>query len=124
MDYWQQNICALKGSSVVIPCSFNYPKELKVQSVKWAHERDHIYEGPFIFDSELNNTSSRYQYIGDTHHNCSFKIHHVEHNDTGKHAFRFKTSSMNGLQEWTGSIGSRLKVVGEFSFSLSLAEHL
>lgn len=117
VEYAQQNICALKGSSVVIPCSFYYPNNLKVQSVKWGHERIHIYMGPFIYDSESNNTSSRYQYIGDKHHNCSFKIQQVEHNDTGQHAFRFTTNSKLGLvEEWTGNVGSRLKVVGEFSF--------
>lgn len=116
MEYGQRNICAIKGSSVVIPCSFYYPKKQEVQSVKWAHGRSHIYKGPFIYDSESNYTSSRYQYIGDTQHNCSFKIHQVERNDSGKHAFRFSTISNNDLQEWTGSVGSQLKVVGEFSF--------
>uniref|UniRef100_A0A3Q1JJE8 Ig-like domain-containing protein n=1 Tax=Anabas testudineus TaxID=64144 RepID=A0A3Q1JJE8_ANATE len=111
VEYGQRNICAIKGSSVVIPCSFYYPKKQEVQSVKWAHGRSHIYKGPFIYDSESNYTSSRYQYIGDTQHNCSFKIHQVERNDSGKHAFRFSTISNNDLQEWTGSVGSQLKVV-------------
>uniref|UniRef100_A0A3Q3RBQ9 Ig-like domain-containing protein n=1 Tax=Monopterus albus TaxID=43700 RepID=A0A3Q3RBQ9_MONAL len=112
VEYQQQHICAVKGSSVVIPCSFHYPETYKVQSVKWGHERCDIYKGPFIFDSESNDASSRFQYIGDKHHNCSFKIQQVEHNDTGKHAFRFVANSRNDqVKPWTGSVGSVLTVV-------------
>uniref|UniRef100_A0A8C9YVM2 B-cell receptor CD22 n=1 Tax=Sander lucioperca TaxID=283035 RepID=A0A8C9YVM2_SANLU len=109
LNYHQQRICAVKDSSVVIPCSFYYPDNLIVQSVQWGQEKYNIFDGPFIFDSKLNKTSLRFQYIGDTNHNCSFKIHQVEHNDTGKYTFRFTTNSKEG--KWTGTDGSTLKVV-------------
>uniref|UniRef100_A0AAQ5ZRW2 Ig-like domain-containing protein n=1 Tax=Amphiprion ocellaris TaxID=80972 RepID=A0AAQ5ZRW2_AMPOC len=81
----------------------------KVQSVLWGHERNNIYHGPFIYDSELNNITSRFHYIGNKHHNCSFKIHQVEHSDAGEYTFRFITDSEKG--KWTGKPGSTLKIV-------------
>lgn len=114
VNYHQTHICAVKGSSVVILCSFYYPDKQVVQSVMWGHERNNMYDGPFIFHSNLN-TSSRFQYIGDKQDNCSLKINTVEHNDTGKHIFRFIINSEEG--KWTGRAGSTLKVVGKFSFS-------
>ncbi|XP_027140720.1 B-cell receptor CD22 isoform X3 [Larimichthys crocea] len=100
-------ICAVKGSSVVIPCSYDYPKEHKVKEVLWGHEKYNIYDGPFLFNSTMKNTTSRFQYIGDKEHNCSFLIHQVENNDKGKYAFRFITDQ----DKCTGIYGSTLKVV-------------
>lgn len=112
MDYQQQHICALKDSTAVIPCSFYYPVNLIVKRVMWGHERDDVFEGPFIFDSEHINTSSRFQYIGDKQHNCSLNIRQVEQNDAGQYSFRVITDAKDG--KWTGAGGSTLKVVGKF----------
>lgn len=114
VEYQQQHICAVKGSSVVIPCSFYFPGQRIIKRVIWGHVRYDIFKGPFIFDSKSRNNSSRFQYIGDKHHNCSLTIHHVEHNDIGKYAFRYTTNSKYG--KWTGISGSILKVVGKFLF--------
>lgn len=116
VDYQHQNICAVRGSSVFIPCSFDYPDGETVQSVKWGHERSDVFSGPFIYDSHFkNNTSSKFQYAGDKKHNCSFKILHVQHNDTGKYVFRFITNSEKG--KFTGLEGSTLQIVGKLFFS-------
>ncbi|XP_034448208.1 B-cell receptor CD22-like isoform X1 [Hippoglossus hippoglossus] len=106
---YQPSVCAVKGSSVVIPCSFYYPKGEKVQEVKWGQESKDIYKGHFIFDSASNNQSSRFQYIGDKLQNCSLKINPVEHNIADKYIFRFITKSPTG--QWTGTGGSTLKIV-------------
>ncbi|XP_044038555.1 basement membrane-specific heparan sulfate proteoglycan core protein-like [Siniperca chuatsi] len=107
VEYQQQRICAVKGSSVVIPCLFYYPDNLSVKKVMWGHNRYNSFKGPFLFESDV--ISTRFQYIGDKQHNCSLKIHQVEHNDTGTHTFRFITNSKKG--QWTGKRGSTLKVV-------------
>ncbi|XP_071329688.1 cell surface A33 antigen-like isoform X2 [Trachinotus anak] len=109
VDYQQQNICAVKGSSVVIPCSFHYPGNMQVQSVMWAHTRNNLFDGPFIFNSYSVNKSTRFQYIGDKNHNCSLKIDQVEHNDAGEYGFRFTTNSATG--KWSGKDGPRLEIV-------------
>ncbi|XP_069380893.1 carcinoembryonic antigen-related cell adhesion molecule 6-like [Paralichthys olivaceus] len=105
---YQDSVCAVKGSAVVIPCSFDYPEKEKVKDVMWGHEKYNIFEGPFIWTG-MSNDSSRFQYIGNKLHNCSLIIKQVEHNDTGKYAFRFITKSKNG--KWTGAEGSILKIV-------------
>ncbi|TKS91985.1 B-cell receptor CD22 B-lymphocyte cell adhesion molecule [Collichthys lucidus] len=115
VTYQLGHICAVKGSSVVIPCSYDYPKEHKVEEVLWGHEKYHIYDGPFLFDSAMKNTTSRFQFIGDKEHNCSFLIHQIENNDTGKYAFRFITDK----DKFTGKYGPTLKVV---DLNISLAK--
>ncbi|KAA8582598.1 hypothetical protein FQN60_003829 [Etheostoma spectabile] len=107
--YQPQHICAVKGSSAVIPCSFYYPDNLRVKNVMWGQVKSHPFRTLFISDKNLKKVTTRFQYIGDKHHNCSLKIHQVEHNDTGKHVFRFKTNDKSG--KWTGKDGSTLKVV-------------
>ncbi|KAG7242860.1 hypothetical protein INR49_018115 [Caranx melampygus] len=37
VEYLQQRICAVKGSTVAIPCLFYYPANLRVKSVKWGY---------------------------------------------------------------------------------------
>ncbi|XP_041853486.1 B-cell receptor CD22-like [Melanotaenia boesemani] len=107
VQYQQQHYCAVKGSSVVMLCSFTYPDINTVQSVKWGRGNSAVYSGPFIYDSESNYTSLRYQYIGDKKRNCSFKILQVEPNDAGKFTFRFITNK----NKWTGRHGPKLRVV-------------
>lgn len=109
VDYQQPHMCVVKGSSVVILCSFSYPDKHIVQEVMWGHKN--IFAGPFIYHSGSNNSSSRFQYVGNKRNNCSPQIHQVEHSDEGKYAFRFITNSTNG--QWTGKSGSTLKIVGK-----------
>lgn len=112
VDYPQANICAVKNSTVFIPCSFFYPSALKVVTVMWGHERNNLYNGPFLFDSNNVSSNSRFQYHGDRERNCSLIIHHVRHNDSGKYAFRFLTDEPKG--KFTGVDGSTLRVAGKF----------
>ncbi|XP_051244873.1 B-cell receptor CD22 isoform X5 [Dicentrarchus labrax] len=116
VEYQQGHICAVKGSTVVIPCSFHYPGNQIVDRVMWGHERHNIYDGPFIYESISNNTLPRFHYNGDKKHNCSLEISHVEPNDTGKYTFRFITDSAVG--KWTGVEGSTLKV-GDLNISMT-----
>ncbi|XP_041813563.1 B-cell receptor CD22-like [Chelmon rostratus] len=117
VEYQQQHICAVKGSSVVIPCSFYYPDKLRVKTVMWGHGKNDIFKGPFILDSEVPDKSSRFQYIGNKRHNCSLKINQVEHNDAGEYTFRFITDKEG---KWTGVDGSTLKVA---DLNVSVSKH-
>lgn len=115
MDY-QGTICAVKGSSVVIPCSFYHPTNNEAQRVMWGdgknHGRKQFFDGPFIFNSDSVNNSSKFQYIGNMHNNCSFKIDKVGHADAGEYAFRFEIDSAAG--KFTGYPGLTLKTGGKF----------
>lgn len=111
VNYTQARICAVKNSTVVIPCTFSYPSGFTVTRVMWGHERNDLYNGPFLFDS--NETSpSRFQYNGDKQSNCSFTIQRIVKDDSGKYAFRFMTSVPKG--RFTGVGGSTLQVTGTF----------
>lgn len=71
-----------------------------------------FFDGPFIFDSDSEDNSSTFQYIGDRRNNCSFKINQVEHDHADEYAFRFETNSPD--DKFTGKPGSTLKIVGKF----------
>ncbi|XP_029997611.1 B-cell receptor CD22-like isoform X2 [Sphaeramia orbicularis] len=106
VDYLKESICAAKGSSVIINCTFRYPTE-RVEDVMWGHERSDIFNGPFIYQNTLMPNSSKFEYIGDKESNCSLKIHQVESTDKGKYTFRFVTTA----DKWTGQSGSTINVV-------------
>ncbi|XP_031723499.1 B-cell receptor CD22-like [Anarrhichthys ocellatus] len=108
VEYHQQRVCAVNGSYVVIPCSFYYPDNHSGERFKWGHVKSHS-KGRYIYDSNSKKVTTRFQYIGDKKHNCSLKIHHVEHHDAGKYTFRFTTDLEDG--KWTGKVGLTLKVV-------------
>ncbi|KAF6732517.1 B-cell receptor CD22 [Oryzias melastigma] len=114
VEYPQKETCALKGSSVILPCYYDYPESLVVEGVKWGH-KENFFDGPFIYDSELNQTWSRFTYSGDKNHNCSLRIDQVEDGDAGKFAFRFITNSDDG--KFTGEEGTMLKI-GDLRISL------
>uniref|UniRef100_A0A3B4UEM8 Ig-like domain-containing protein n=1 Tax=Seriola dumerili TaxID=41447 RepID=A0A3B4UEM8_SERDU len=109
VEYQQQCICAVKGSSVVIPCSFYHPANLRVKRVTWGHVKFRHLKGHIVFSSNFKKVTTRFQYIGDKHHDCSLKIHQVKHNDAGKYSIRFNSR----ISRWPGNVGPSLKVVGK-----------
>uniref|UniRef100_A0A674ME09 Ig-like domain-containing protein n=1 Tax=Takifugu rubripes TaxID=31033 RepID=A0A674ME09_TAKRU len=96
VEYPLANICVLENSSVFIPCTFFYPAGSSVTRVMWGHERNDLYEGPFLYDSDNLNLTSRFRYNGDKKNNCSFTIQNIGCNDSGKYAFRFETIKDTG----------------------------
>lgn len=115
VEYHQQRVCAVKGSSVVILCSFYHPDNLSARKVMWGHVKPHRLKGRFISDSDVRKVTTRFQYIGDKRHNCSLKIHQVERNDAGKYTVRLN----NKISRRPGNVSPTLKVVGKFFFSFS-----
>ncbi|XP_029364621.1 carcinoembryonic antigen-related cell adhesion molecule 6-like isoform X2 [Echeneis naucrates] len=102
--YGQQRICAVKGSSVVIVCSFSYPVGEKVTTIMWGHDTN-FFEGPFVYESK-SEKSSKFQYIGDYVKNCSFQINKVNHTDQGNYKFRFITVT----NKWTSTAAATLEI--------------
>ncbi|KAM8845454.1 sialic acid-binding Ig-like lectin 14 isoform 2-T2 [Spinachia spinachia] len=105
----RQHISVANGSYVVIPCSFDYPKNLMVKEVMWYQFKSGSVKRSLVYNSSSEYVPTRFQYIGNKKHNCSLKIDQVDHNDAGKYIFRFTTNSKEG--KWTGKPGSFLKVV-------------
>lgn len=110
--YREQRVCAVRNTTAVFRCSFTYPAAYTVKEVKWAHgESGEIFYGPFIFDSKIHSSSTKYQYIGNKTSDCSLKIHQVEQTDAGQYAFRF---IMDPKEQYTGADGPVLQVTGKF----------
>ncbi|XP_029629927.1 B-cell receptor CD22 isoform X1 [Salmo trutta] len=108
-----QDVCAVRGSSVVIFCTYHYPemvvnKNLTVEKVMWSQGRKQFFDGPFIIDSNnRTHTGTKFEYVGNKVHNCSLQIHQVEQRDSGEYAFRFET---NNGGKWTGSNGAKVNI--------------
>nr|XP_046270199.1 B-cell receptor CD22-like isoform X2 [Scatophagus argus] len=109
VEYQQQHICAVKGSSVVVPCSFHLSDNLTVKRVMWGHVKSHHFKGHFISGSNLRRVASRFQYVGDKQRNCSLKINQVDCDDAGKYAVRFIINKRKSL--WPHNVSPTLKVV-------------
>ncbi|XP_051244871.1 B-cell receptor CD22 isoform X3 [Dicentrarchus labrax] len=109
VEYQQQRICAVKGSSVVIPCLFHHPESQTVKRVMWGYVKFPHTKGRFVSDSSLNKVTRRFQYIGDKRLNCSLKIQQVEHNDAGIYTVRFSTGNKKGKR--LSDFSPTLKVV-------------
>lgn len=106
VTYQLEQICAVKGSTVMIPCSFSHPEKQIVTRVMWTHNSD-AFVGPFTYDSNCNCNSPRFVDLCDKAHNCSFQINQLKFNDSGKYIFRFETTE----EKWSGVGGSTLKVI-------------
>lgn len=114
VKHQQRLICAVKGSSVIFLCSFQNPDNQTVR-VLWGHLQPATLKARLI-SSSLRTLFTRFQYIGNTYHNCSLKIHQVECSDVGKYFVRFNTRS-NRPHEENAPV---LKVVGKFLLLLLL----
>lgn len=114
VKHQQRLICAVKGSSVIFLCSFQNPDNQTVR-VLWGHLQPATLKARLI-SSSLRTLFTRFQYIGNTYHNCSLKIHQVECSDVGRYFVRFNTMS-NRPHEENAPV---LKVVGKFLLLLLL----
>ncbi|XP_070779021.1 basigin-like [Enoplosus armatus] len=52
---------------------------------------------PDVSGCNSRKVAARFQYIANKHHNCSLKIHQVEHNDAGIYTVRFNKQMAEGL---------------------------
>ncbi|XP_057187778.1 B-cell receptor CD22-like [Triplophysa rosa] len=101
------HICALEGSSVIIPCTYTYPPGHQVKNVFWTTTALGTgREPPNLFnDPEYRH---RIQYLGDKQHNCTIRLTHVKQTDSHEYYFRFTTNITNG--KWIGRPGVTLKL--------------
>ncbi|XP_041634086.1 B-cell receptor CD22-like [Cheilinus undulatus] len=115
VEYQQQHICAIKGSSVVFLCSFFSPGMKTVRTVKWGHATSQR----LVSDSNSVQVSSRFQYIGDRRHNCSLKIHQVEKRDAGKYNVRLLMAKGKGFLTRNKSLSLRVVALSVFGTKLN-----
>ncbi|XP_073716165.1 sialoadhesin-like [Misgurnus anguillicaudatus] len=107
VNYSSSSICAVKGSTVIINCTYKYPTEHQITKMFWT--RRLIGEG--IEPSDLSKDSEyseRIQYLGDKHHVCTMRLTDVRQTDSHEYYFRFITYNLDG--KWIGKPGVTLNI--------------
>ncbi|KAM6910462.1 sialoadhesin [Xenentodon cancila] len=130
-------VCAVIGSSVVLPCSYDYPQssnetrgagqlsaqvvgeegqEYKVLSEMWCLEDSRCITQRYVFHSAGifpdPSYQNRVQYLGQPgHKNCSLKISDLKQSDSGTYVFYLITS--HPAEKMPAQRGIQLLVAGE-----------
>uniref|UniRef100_A0A3B1IQB7 Ig-like domain-containing protein n=1 Tax=Astyanax mexicanus TaxID=7994 RepID=A0A3B1IQB7_ASTMX len=110
VTYSPKSICALKGSTVTMGCTYSYPEGLTVQTAFWTKSLPSArgVEPPDLLDDP--EYRDRVQYLGDKQHNCSLSLRDVRENDQSKYYFRFITNKEG--EKYQGTDGVYLSVTG------------
>ncbi|KAL2086237.1 hypothetical protein ACEWY4_017296 [Coilia grayii] len=97
------DICAVTGSSVVMPCSFTHPPHLTVTEVYWI-----INATPGGETTDLRNRpqyEGRVQYSADKEKNCTMTLSDVRDTDTALYYARIETNiPKEKFQSWLVSL--------------------
>ncbi|KAI4893960.1 hypothetical protein NFI96_026950, partial [Prochilodus magdalenae] len=110
VTYNPTSICAVKGSTVTMSCSYTHPSGYSVTKAFWTKQLpiQNGVELPDLLDDP--DYRGRVQYLGDKQHNTTLSLQNVTEKDQIKYYFRFLTHDRNG--KWTGAGGVDLKVTG------------
>ncbi|KAM8847042.1 igLON family member 5 isoform 1-T1 [Synchiropus picturatus] len=102
-------VCAVTGSSVVLPCSYDYPRssnepgqdeeimQTAVSSEMWCLEHSRCVTESYVFHSDgifpHPSYHNRVQYLGDPgSQNCSLRISDLRQSDSGTYVFYIVTN--------------------------------
>ncbi|KAM9454279.1 B-cell receptor CD22-like isoform 1-T1 [Clarias gariepinus] len=108
VTYSQNNLCALKRSTVFMNGSYTHPTRLTVTQTYWFIN---LVEGKKIEPTDLCNEpgySGRVEYLGDEQKHFSLRLSDVKKTDENKYYFRIKTNE--AAEKWTGKPGVTLTV--------------
>ncbi|XP_029594568.1 B-cell receptor CD22-like isoform X2 [Salmo trutta] len=90
VNYTHQSICALKGSTVDISCSYTYPSNHEIKTAfwftKWGSDMD-----PKDLSS-VPGYKGHIEYLGDKKSDCTLRITDLRLSDSAGYRFRFITS--------------------------------
>ncbi len=107
MIYEIKSICALKGSTVNMSCSYTYPQQYKLNDTFWINRTDE----PIKSLKEYPEYKDRVEYIEDRQNKTAvLRLHNITENDGSEYCFRLITDTE--LQRWIGKPGVQLKVSG------------
>ncbi|KAF7656986.1 hypothetical protein LDENG_00033300 [Lucifuga dentata] len=92
---WQVTLysqCALRGTSVDIACSYDYPFGHLVRSVQWS-KREFV-SGKWRLTplTEISPYPDHFKYLGNYRSDCTLRINAVQHADQGAYVFSFVTT--------------------------------
>ncbi|XP_030636350.1 B-cell receptor CD22-like [Chanos chanos] len=104
VKYNRDSICALKGSSVTMSCSYTYPTSNTVKTVFWTK---HEVGEPSDLSEDIDY-KGKFHDLGDKQSNCTMKLINVTQTDSKRYRFRFTTDKAR----WIGQPGVTLSVTG------------
>ncbi|XP_053083804.1 uncharacterized protein LOC128317190 [Pangasianodon hypophthalmus] len=113
VKYPDKLICAVRGFSVSIPCSYSYPtsnSNIQVTQKLWCSmnsNKGRCLDPPYVYNS-ASNTKSDFEYVGDDKSNCTLLIHNLQSSYSGEYKFRFIT--VQPSDRYTGDPGVILQV--------------
>ncbi|XP_047664564.1 uncharacterized protein LOC125140231 [Tachysurus fulvidraco] len=108
VKYPDKPICAVRGFSVSINCSYYYPQGQQVIQKLWCSRNSNTGQcknPPHVYNSSLY-TKSDFKFTGDNKSDCTLLIHNVQFSYSGVYKFRFITD----VDKWTGEPGATLQV--------------
>nr|XP_029502687.1 Down syndrome cell adhesion molecule-like protein 1 [Oncorhynchus nerka] len=89
VTYTHQSICALKGSTVDISCSYTYPSYHEIKQAFWFTK----WSGMDAEDlSSVPGYEGHIEYLGDKESDCTLRITDLRLSDSAGYRFRFITS--------------------------------
>uniref|UniRef100_A0A8K9X1T0 Ig-like domain-containing protein n=1 Tax=Oncorhynchus mykiss TaxID=8022 RepID=A0A8K9X1T0_ONCMY len=106
VTYTTQSICALKGSTVELSCSYTYPSGYTVTTTLWFTEW-----GTGVEPKDLGQDpkyAGRLVYHGDKKKDCTLTITDLRESDSATYKFRLLTDQEGG--KYYGSPGVTLSV--------------
>ncbi|XP_051994028.1 B-cell receptor CD22-like [Xyrauchen texanus] len=107
VSYSSKYICALKGSSVIMSCTYKYPPGYKIEKVFWT-KTDVQVNDEYPNLSNDPEYSQRIQHLGDKQQNCTIRLNDVTRKDSHEYYLRFTTDKPDG--RWIGEPGVTLDV--------------
>ena len=121
VTYTSSDVCALRGSTVEINCTYRYPKkqngrDTTVQETLWFTKRDRDKYVDLRSDADY---ADRVEYscgeISCTRNSCygkcTLRISDLRLSDSAEYKFQFITNQPDG--EYTGDPGVKLSVTGK-----------